>query len=92
MRMPAHPIALELIRRSRPIAAPSANLSGKPSPTSAIHVIRDLMGKVDAIIDGGGDTYFGVESTVIDFTRRPPVLLRPGPFTVEEIRGVIGGI
>ncbi|GGP20100.1 translation factor Sua5 [Thermocladium modestius] len=91
VRMPAHPIALELIRRSRPIAAPSANLSGKPSPTSAIHVIRDLMGKVDAIIDGG-DTYFGVESTVIDFTRRPPVLLRPGPFTVEEIRGVIGDI
>ena len=85
VRMPAHPVALDLIRGSRPIAAPSANLSGRPSPTRIDHVIHDLMGKVDVIIDGG-DTYFGVESTIIDFTGRRPILLRPGPFTLEELR------
>ncbi len=86
VRMPAHPVALELIRQSEtPIAAPSANLATKPSPTRAEHVIEDLFGKIDVIIDGG-ETFFGVESTIVNLTVKPPVLLRPGPFTVEELR------
>ncbi|MFP3301118.1 MAG: L-threonylcarbamoyladenylate synthase [Caldivirga sp.] len=91
VRMPAHPVALMLIRLSTPISAPSANLSGKPSPTRAEHVIKDLWGKVDVIIDGG-ETFFGVESTIIDYTKRPPVLYRPGPFTLEELRRLFGDI
>lgn len=86
VRMPAHPIALQLIRESGvPIAAPSANLATKPSPTKAEDVIADMNGRVDVIIDGG-HTFFGVESTIINVTVNPPVLLRPGPFTVEELR------
>lgn len=89
IRMPNHPIALELIRESEvPIAAPSANLSGRPSPTTAEHVIRDLNGKIDMIIDGG-ETIFGVESTVLDLTSEPPYILRPGPITIEEIKTII---
>ncbi|MEM1626387.1 MAG: L-threonylcarbamoyladenylate synthase [Sulfolobaceae archaeon] len=92
VRMPAHPIALALIERSEvPIAAPSANLAGKPSPTKAEHVIEDLGDRVDLIIDGG-ETFFGVESTIIDMTKKPPVLLRPGPFTVEELTKIFGEI
>ncbi len=90
VRMPAHPIALALIEKSSPIAAPSANLSTKPSPTNASHVINDLYGKIDAIIDGG-DTFFGVESTIVSLVGEP-VLLRPGPFTVEELEGIFGKI
>jgi L-threonylcarbamoyladenylate synthase len=86
VRMPAHPVALELIRQSEtPIAAPSANRAGKPSPTLAEHVIEDLDDRVDVVLDGG-QTFFGVESTIINLTVKPPVLLRPGPFTVEELR------
>lgn len=89
IRMPNHPIALELIRESEvPIAAPSANLSGRPSPTTAEHVIRDLNGKIDMIIDGG-EVIFGVESTVLDLTSEPPYILRPGPITIEEIKTII---
>ncbi|HOJ87550.1 MAG TPA: L-threonylcarbamoyladenylate synthase [Pseudothermotoga sp.] len=85
VRMPSHPVAQKLLLLSAtPIAAPSANLSGKPSPTRAEHVIEDLYGLVDAIIDGG-ETPFGIESTIIDFSRERPVLLRPGPATIEEI-------
>ncbi len=85
VRMPAHPIAQELIKAAGvPIAAPSANLSGRPSPTKAEHVIEDLNGKVDLIIDGG-DTMFGIESTIIDFTKEKPVLLRPGPLYPEQL-------
>jgi L-threonylcarbamoyladenylate synthase len=92
VRMPAHPIALNLIKESEvPIAAPSANLSGRPSPTKAEHVIKDLYGKVEVIIDGG-ETFFGVESTILDLTKKPPVLLRPGPFTVEELEKIFGKI
>lgn len=92
VRMPAHPIALALIERSGvPIAAPSANLAGKPSPTKAEHVIEDLGDKIDIVIDGG-ETFFGVESTIIDVTKKPPVLLRPGPFTVEELNRLFGEI
>lgn len=90
IRCPAHPIALKLISSlGRPVAAPSANISGKPSPTKAEHVIRDLMGLVDVIIDGG-DTFFGIESTIIDLTVNPPVLLRPGPITPEDITRILG--
>ncbi|MHA1609056.1 MAG: L-threonylcarbamoyladenylate synthase [Candidatus Njordarchaeales archaeon] len=90
IRMPAHPVALALIREAgRPIAAPSANLSGKPSPTTGEHVIRDMYGRVDVIIDAG-ETFFGVESTVIDATEDPPIVLRPGPMTVEELEQIVG--
>ncbi|AFK22227.1 L-threonylcarbamoyladenylate synthase [Pyrococcus sp. ST04] len=92
IRMPAHEIALHLIKLSgRPIAAPSANISGKPSPTTAEHVIDDFYGRIECIIDGG-ETRVGVESTVIDLTEWPPVLLRPGGLPVEEIEKVIGEV
>jgi len=92
IRMPANSIARMLIRLSEcPIAAPSANLSGKPSPTKVEHVIADLLGKVDLIIDGG-DTPVGVESTVIDVTRTPPMILRPGGITREQLEEVLGEI
>jgi L-threonylcarbamoyladenylate synthase len=92
IRMPSHKIALSLIKHSNvPIAAPSANLFGKPSPTSADHVILDLFGKIDAIIDGGNAS-IGVESTVIDMTSEPPILFRPGKVTVEQIEKCIGKI
>ncbi|MEM1573243.1 MAG: L-threonylcarbamoyladenylate synthase [Candidatus Methanomethylicaceae archaeon] len=90
VRCPAHPIALSLIKNlERPIAAPSANISGKPSPTIAEYVIEDLMGLIDVIIDGG-ETFFGIESTIIDITKDPPILLRPGPITPEDIKRVLG--
>lgn len=86
LRMPNHPVALELIEISGvPIAAPSANTSGKPSPTLAEHVIKDLNGKVDMILDGGA-TGVGLESTVLDLTGEVPVVLRPGGITLEAIR------
>lgn len=92
IRMPAHEIALGLIRESnRPIAAPSANISGKPSPTLAEHVVDDFYGTIECIIDGGGTT-IGVESTVIDLTTKPPTLLRPGGLPMEEIERIIGKI
>ena len=92
VRMPAHPIALQLIRESEvPIAAPSANLATRPSPTKAEDVIADMNGRVDVIIDGG-HTFFGVESTIINVTVNPPVLLRPGPFTVEELKKLFGEV
>ncbi len=85
VRMPSHPVANLLIELSgHPIAAPSANLSGKPSPTSFEHVKDDMMGRVDVIIDAG-ETPLGIESTIIDLTKDPPVLLRPGPLTLEQI-------
>lgn len=85
VRMPAHPVALKLVDLSRtPIAAPSANLSGKPSPTLPEHVIKDMVGRVDIILDSG-ETLYGVESTIIDLTIDPPMLLRPGAIPVEEV-------
>jgi L-threonylcarbamoyladenylate synthase len=90
IRLPINEIALALIRESKkPIAAPSANTSGKPSPTEAGHVIDDLMGKVDMIIDGGS-TYIGLESTVVDMTTEVPMILRPGGVTIEDIVKVLG--
>jgi L-threonylcarbamoyladenylate synthase len=92
VRAPAHPIPLAIIRElEAPIAGPSANKAGRPSPTTAAHVVEDLDGEVDVIIDGG-PTLLGVESTIIDVTKKPPVLLRPGPFTVEELEKYFGHI
>jgi L-threonylcarbamoyladenylate synthase len=92
VRMPNNPIALALIRKSqRPIAAPSANLAGKPSPTTAKHVLDDLDGRIDAVLDGGA-TQVGVESTVVDVSVSPPQVLRPGGTTFEALRGVLGKV
>ncbi|NLY77155.1 MAG: threonylcarbamoyl-AMP synthase [Tissierellia bacterium] len=89
IRMPDHKIALELIRASGvPIAAPSANTSGRPSPTIAQHVIEDLYGKIDMIIDGGA-TGVGLESTVLDLTGELPTILRPGGVTLEDLKPII---
>ncbi len=90
IRMPSHPAAAALIRAAGvPIAAPSANLSGKPSPTSASHVKEDLSGRIDMILDGG-DVPIGLESTIVDVTGDVPVLLRPGYITVHDIKDVVG--
>ncbi|MBD3213803.1 MAG: threonylcarbamoyl-AMP synthase [Candidatus Lokiarchaeota archaeon] len=90
IRMPSNKIALSLIKESQiPIAAPSANISTRPSPTCAEHVINDLKGRIDAIIDGG-ETNIGVESTVIDLTTTPITLLRPGGVTFEDLQKILG--
>ena len=92
IRMPEHPIALKLITEAGvPLAAPSANLSGKPSPTTAQHVLADLDGKIAAVIEGG-ECNVGVESTVLDINVDPPVILRPGGITKEMIEEVIGKV
>ena len=92
VRMPSHPIASALIKKAGvPVAAPSANSSGRPSPTLARHVIEDMMGKIDVIIDGG-NAEVGVESTVLDITVDPPVILRPGGVTLEQLRHVLGNV
>ncbi|MDY0235752.1 MAG: L-threonylcarbamoyladenylate synthase [Gudongella sp.] len=86
IRMPSNPIALALIKESNtPIAAPSANTSGRPSPTRAEHVIEDMDGRISFIIDGG-ETGVGLESSVIDLTERIPMILRPGGITIEQIK------
>ncbi len=92
VRMPDHPVALALIRAAgMPVAAPSANISGRPSPTTAGHVLQDLNGRIDAVLDGG-PAGVGVESTVVDLTLPVPVILRPGGVTPEELRGIIGEV
>lgn len=92
IRMPAHPVAIELIKQAGvPVAAPSANTSGMPSPTLASHVYSDLQGKVDYIIDGG-PAGVGLESTVLDMTSERPAILRPGGITEEQLREVLGDI
>lgn len=89
IRMPSHPIARRLIEMAGvPVAAPSANISGKPSPTSGEHVIKDLQGRVDAIIVGGSCDV-GVESTVLDMTGEIPTILRPGGVTREMLLKVL---
>jgi L-threonylcarbamoyladenylate synthase len=91
-RMPDNAIALALIRAARtPIAAPSANRSGRPSPTTAAHVAVDLEGRVDMILDGGA-TDIGIESTVLDMTSEVPAILRPGWITEEEIAAIVGAV
>jgi len=92
VRMPNNPIAQKLIREAGvPVAAPSANLSGRPSPTTCKHVIDDLNGRIDYIIDGG-PCQVGVESTVLDVTTDIPVILRPGGITLEMLENVLGKV
>ncbi|MBU9724364.1 MULTISPECIES: L-threonylcarbamoyladenylate synthase [Bacillaceae] len=92
VRMPDHPIALALIKASDiPLAAPSANTSGKPSPTTADHVYHDLNGRIPLIIDGG-PTGVGVESTVVDCSTGEVIILRPGGVTKEQLEEVVGQV
>lgn len=92
VRMPSDPIARALIDASTGyIAAPSANTSGRPSPTQAAHVAQDLSGKIDMIIDGG-DVNIGLESTIVDLTEDVPMILRPGYITLEMLRDVLGDV
>ena len=90
VRMPAHPVARAILRRAGvPVAAPSANLSGTPSPTAAAHCRSDMTGRVDVIVDGG-DCPLGVESTVLSLTGDRPRLLRPGAVTAAQLEEVLG--
>ena len=92
VRIPAHPVARALIAAADlPLAAPSANRFGRISPTTAEHVIRDLDGRIDAVLDAGG-TSVGVESTVVDALRTPPLLLRSGGITREQLESVLGQV
>ena len=92
VRMPNHPVALALIRAAGGyIAAPSANTSGRPSPTNAQHVAEDLSGKIDMILDSG-PVRIGLESTIVDFTEEVPVLLRPGYINIEMLRKTLGEV
>jgi L-threonylcarbamoyladenylate synthase len=90
VRVPAHAVAQALLLAAgMPLAAPSANLFGRPSPTRAAHVLEDLDGRIDAVLDGGPTTV-GVESTIVDVSCAPPRLLRPGGLAAEEIETVLG--
>ena len=92
VRCPDHPVTLAIIEAAGvPIAAPSGNTSGRPSPTAARHMIEDMSGKIDAIVDGGECTV-GVESTIIDLTVTPPRLLRPGGLPLEALQEVLGEV
>ena len=92
IRMPSHLIAREIIKEAGvPIAAPSANISGRPSPTKADHVYEEMNGRVSGIVLGG-DCNFGLESTVLDVTTENPMILRPGSITKEDLEKVIGEV
>ena len=92
VRMPSHPLARAVIRAAGvPLAAPSANLSGSPSPTLAAHVMADMAGRIPAVLDGG-ECAVGVESTVVDVTGDTPCLLRPGGVTPAMLAAVAGGV
>ena len=92
VRFPSHPVARALIKAAGGyVAAPSANLSGRPSPTKADHVEEDLGERIDMILDGG-EVDIGLESTIVDFTEETPVILRPGYISKEEMQAVIGEI
>ena len=92
LRMPRHPVAAALLTAADlPIAAPSANRFGRPSPTRAEHVIEDLGNRIDLILDAG-PTPMGVESTVLDLTQSPPAILRPGGVSREELEAVLGKV
>lgn len=92
MRCPAHPLCREIIAASGvPVAAPSGNTSGRPSPTTAQHMLEDMDGKINAIVDGGPCSV-GVESTIIDLTETPARLLRPGGITLEQLEAVLGKV
>lgn len=92
VRCPDHPVTRAIISAAdTPVAAPSGNTSGRPSPTCARHMMEDMMGKIDGIVDGG-DCAVGVESTIIDLTVQPPRLLRPGGLPLEELEAVLGEV
>ena len=92
VRCPNHPLTLAIIEAAGvPVAAPSGNTSGRPSPTTAAHMIEDMDGKIDGIVDGG-PCAVGVESTIIDLTVTPPRLLRPGGLPLEELRSLLGEV
>ena len=92
VRMPNHPVALKMIEAGGGyIAAPSANTSGRPSPTMAEHVEEDLTGRIDMILDGG-PVSIGLESTILDMTVTPPMILRPGAITQEMLEACIGEV
>jgi len=92
IRMPSHPAAMEMIRESGVyVAAPSANRSGRPSPTEAHHVKEDLSGEIDMILDGG-PVGIGIESTIVDLTGELPMILRPGFITKEMLEGILGTV
>lgn len=92
IRMPNHPVALQFLRESGcMIAAPSANTSGRPSPTEAMHVWDDLQGKIELILDGG-QVGIGIESTIIDLTEKVPIVLRPGFITIDMLSEVVGEV
>ena len=92
VRMPSHPVALKFIEYAGGyVAAPSANVSGRPSPTKAKYVIEDMTGRIDMILDGDGID-IGLESTIVDMTTELPMILRPGAITKEMIEEVIGEV
>ncbi len=92
VRVPRHPVALALLRAARlPVAAPSANRFARPSPTAAAHVLEDLAGRVEIVLDGG-PTPIGVESTVVDLTGAEPRLLRPGGIPLEALQALAPGL
>lgn len=92
IRMPSHPVAMAFIREAGGyVAAPSANLSGKPSPTKAKYVVQDMDGRIDMIIDGDG-VDIGLESTIVDLTGEKPMILRPGYITEEMLNDVLGQV
>ena len=92
VRCPDHPVTRAIIAAAdTPVAAPSGNTSGRPSPTCARHMMEDMMGKIDGIVDGG-DCAVGVESTIIDLTVQPPRLLRPGGLPLEALESVLGEV
>lgn len=92
VRLPSHPAARRLIRYGGGyVAAPSANLSGRPSPTAAKYVVEDMRGRVEAIVDGG-EVGIGLESTIVDLTVDPPQILRPGYVTEEKLAGILGRV
>ena len=89
VRLPSNPVARAIIAESGTfIAAPSANLSGRPSPTKGSHVVEDLSGRVDMIVDGG-DIEIGLESTIVDLSGEVPMILRPGFVTLEQLRNIL---
>ena len=92
MRCPSHPVCRAILEAADvPVAAPSGNTSGRPSPTTAAHMWEDMDGKIDAIVDGGPCSV-GVESTIVDLTETPPRLLRPGGITLEQLENVLGEV
>lgn len=92
MRCPAHPVCRAILTAADvPVAAPSGNTSGRPSPTTAAGMLEDMDGKIDGIVDGG-PCAVGVESTIVDLTVMPPRLLRPGGVTLEQLRDALGEV